>query len=169
MRQRSTRENRARQISELVQQQGGEAFLSQMYGAFGAVTHEEREAVRSGVRTLCRSGVLAPTDGGNGLYIQRERPPRPAGEKRQQIWDAIMLRHSFTLDDLILLTDCSREYAREYTYSLQAQGFVERQMAGGKPVFHRDGSRGLAVYRPIKRQEQPPPNTGKYRKKGVNV
>lgn len=153
--------SRAQVIRELAAEEGGQLFLRQIYGAFGAVTEEEKKAVYGSMQGLMKTGQMKRVgQWGNGIYEIVKPPGRVVGGMRLRLWRAIRNnRQGFALDDLIEQTDCSRHYAEEYVRALREQGFVERQTAGGKPAFRHDGNRHVALYRLAKDQIAAPENT----------
>jgi len=151
--------SRAQIIRELAMKEDGQLFRRQIYGAFGAVTREERQAVDASIKDLVHRGVLKSIgEKGIGLYELQAKAPAPC-PMRDAIWRAIRTHRTFTSDDLILATDCARETAKELIIDWRRQGLIK--VSG----WRKDGARNLRLYKLLRDQVVTPPRTWKRSKR----
>jgi hypothetical protein len=159
MKSKQPGKTRTAEILELAEKEGGQFFLHEAYRALNALTKQERQAVWKFLRNLVASGKVERV--GEQLYEAKAKPTSPC-PMRDTIWRAIRIhRQGFTIDDLILSTDCARETAKELIIDWRLQGWL-------KTVgWRRDGARNLRLYKLVRDQVATPPRTWKKGKKGA--
>lgn len=116
-------------VTTLAASQNGEATTDDISNGLGIRTHLEHKRILNTLSDLYQAGrVRRIRQGVYGLPLA-QRPP----DKRQVMWNALRIRRRVTVEDLMVMADVSKDYAREWLGTLVKREVVRKHQQPGQP------------------------------------
>jgi len=119
--------------------QAGPATADDLAERLGVQEYAALQAVRQALRDLEKGGEVVKAGQGQAATFSltgRGRPER--GRKQERLWRAMQIRATgFTSNDLVVLAEVCRDYAKKYLRWLVLQGLVHQAGQDGRALVYR--------------------------------